>query len=156
MIALQPIAAGDVAFLLDVYASTRADELALLPWTDAQKHDFIRMQFDAQHHAYRSHFPEAAFDLILVDGARAGRLYVDRPPHEVRIVDIALLPAYRGRGIGTTLITGLQQEAAAGDRPLRIHVERFNPALRLYERLGFTPLDDRGVYLQLEWRGGPA
>ena len=57
------------------------------------------------------------------------------------------------RGIGTTLLHGLQSEAAAAGKPLRLHVERFNPALRLYERLGFQQIEDRGVYLFMEWRG---
>jgi ribosomal protein S18 acetylase RimI-like enzyme len=96
----------------------------------------------------------AAFDVILVDGQPAGRLYVSREDDEIRIVDIALLPEYCNRGIGTTLLKGLQSEAAAAGKPLRIHVERFNPALRLYERLGFRQIDDRGVYLFMECRGG--
>ena len=89
-----------------------------------------------------------------MDGQPAGRLYVARGSDEIRIVDIALLPESCNRGIGTTLLRGLQSEAAAAGKPLRIHVERFNPALRLYERLGFRQIDDRGVYLFMEWRQG--
>ena len=103
---------------------------------------------------YQEHYAGAAFDVILVDGQPAGRLYVAREEDEIRIVDIALLPEYRNRGIGTTLLRGLQSEAAAAGKPLRIHVERFNPALRLYERLGFRRSTDRGVYLFMEWTGG--
>jgi ribosomal protein S18 acetylase RimI-like enzyme len=95
---------------------------------------------------------DASFDLILLDGQPVGRLYVARWSDEIRIVDIALLPAYCNRGLGTTLVRALQGEAAASGKPLRIHVERFNPALRLYERLGFRLVEDRGVYLFLEWR----
>ena len=94
-----------------------------------------------------------------MDGQPAGRLYVSREEDDIRIVDVALLPEYCNRGIGTTLLRGLQSEAAAAGKPLatagrllRIHVERFNPALRLYERLGFHPIADRGVYLFMEWR----
>jgi ribosomal protein S18 acetylase RimI-like enzyme len=94
----------------------------------------------------------AAFDVILVGGQPAGRLYLHRRDDEIRIMDIALLPEYCDRGIGTTLLHGLLSEAAAAGKPLRIHVERFNPALRLYERLGFRQIDDRGVYLFMEWR----
>ena len=90
--------------------------------------------------------------MILIEGEPAGRLYVNRGPDELRIIDIAMLPAYRNRRIGTHLIGALQTEAALARKPLRIHVERFNPALRLYERLGFRPIADRGVYLFLEWR----
>jgi GNAT superfamily N-acetyltransferase len=153
-VALRPIVPHDRSFLLAVYASTREPELAALEWDAAQKTAFVRMQFDAQHAYYQEHYAGAAFDIILVDGQPAGRLYVSREDDEIRIVDIALLPEYCNRGIGTTLLKGLQSEAAAAGKPLRIHVERFNPALRLYERLGFRQIDDRGVYLFMECRGG--
>ena len=135
-----------------MYASTREPELAtVVDWDAAQKAAFVQMQFDAQHAYYQEHYEGAAFDVILVGGQPAGRLYLHRRDDEIRIMDIALLPEYCNRGIGTTLLRGLQSEAAAG-KPLRIHVERFNPALRLYERLGFWQIDDRGVYLFMEWR----
>jgi ribosomal protein S18 acetylase RimI-like enzyme len=89
----------------------------------------------SSHGHYQEHYDGAAFDVILVGAQPAGRLYVAREGDEIRIVDIALLPESCNRGIGTTLLRGLQSEAAAGGKPLRIHVERFNPALRLYERL---------------------
>jgi ribosomal protein S18 acetylase RimI-like enzyme len=90
--------------------------------------------------------------VILVSDQPAGRLYVHRGGDEVRIVDIAMLPAWRNRGVGTHLIGALQAEAALARKPLRIHVERMNPALALYQRLGFREIEDRGVYLFLEWR----
>ena len=123
-----------------------------MPWDAAQKAAFLQMQFDAQHAHYQEVFSGAAFDVILVDGQPAGRLYVNRGDDEMRIVDIALLPAYCNRGIGTWLLKELQSEAAGAGKPLRIHVERFNPALRLYQRLGFQQIVDRGVYLFMEWR----
>jgi GNAT superfamily N-acetyltransferase len=147
----RPIAVEDEAFLYEVYASTRADELALVDWDEAQKTAFLRMQFAAQHAYYREQYPDAAFDVILLDGEAAGRLYVHRSPTEIRIVDIALLPAHRGQGIGSALLASIQHEAARDGKPLRIHVERFNPALRWYEKLGFAPVADRGVYLLMEW-----
>ena len=151
---MRPIRLDDHPFLLELYASTREQELAALPWDAAQKAAFVRMQFDAQHAQYQEHYAGAAFDIILINGQPAGRLYVARKDEEIRIVDIALLPDYCNRGIGTTLLRGLQSEAAAvGRKPLRIHVERFNPALRLYERLGFRQIADRGVYLFMEWTG---
>ena len=139
--------------LLAVYASAREPGLAGVEWDAAQKAAFVEMPFDAQHAYYQEHYAGAAFDVILVFGQPAGRLYVSREDDEIRIVDIALLPDYCNRGIGTTLLRGLQSEAAAAGKPLRIHVERFNPALRLYERLGFHPIADRGVYLFMECRG---
>ena len=153
-IALRPIVPEDHSFLLAVYASTRELELAGVPWDAGQKAAFVRMQFDAQHAFYQEHYAGAAFDVIVVDGQPAGRLYIAREGDEIRIVDIALLREYCNRGIGTTLLRGLQSEAAAAGKPLRIHVEHFNPALRFYERLGFTPIADRGVYLFMEWTGG--
>lgn len=151
-IALRPIGADDHPFLLEVYASTRERELAGVPWTPEQKASFLRMQFDAQHQYYQEHYADASFDVVLVDGVPAGRLYVARWPRDVRIVDIALLPAFRGLGVGTRLLRGLQEEAAASDRTLSIHVERMNPALSLYERLEFGVAEDKGVYLFMEWR----
>jgi ribosomal protein S18 acetylase RimI-like enzyme len=151
-ITLRPVSAADEAFLREVYWSTRAEELAQAPWDHEQKTAFLRMQFDAQARYYHEVYPNGAFDVILIEGEPAGRLYVNRGPDEVRIIDIAMLPAYRNRGIGTHLIGALQAEAALARKPLRIHVERFNPALRLYERLGFQPIADRGVYLFLEWK----
>jgi GNAT superfamily N-acetyltransferase len=152
-IALRPIGPDDRPFLLAVYASTRESEVAAVGWDAAQKAAFVRMQFDAQHAHYQQHYPGASFDIILVNDQPAGRLYVMRAGEEIRIVDIALTPEYCNRGIGSTLLRTLQSEAADAGKPLRIHVERFNPALRLYERLGFRPIADRGVYLFMEWRG---
>jgi len=152
VVMLRPIGPEDEPFLYEVYASTRAEELEVTTWSDEQKADFLRMQFAAQHQYYHEHYTNTELDVILVDGQPAGRLYVSRGADEVRIMDIALLPAYRNRGIGTHLIGALQAEAALARKPLSIHVERFNPALHLYERLGFVPVADRGVYLFLEWR----
>ena len=137
-----------------VYASTREAELAMAPWTAEQKAAFCRQQFDAQRTHYDTHYPAppASHDIIECDGVPAGRLYVDRASPKILVVDIALLPAHRGAGIGTRLLQKLQEEARAADRALSIHVEKFNPAMRLYERLGFRPIEDKGVYLLMEWR----
>jgi ribosomal protein S18 acetylase RimI-like enzyme len=121
-----------------------------VPWDDAQKQAFLRSQFNAQDAWWRENYAEASFHLILVDGEPAGRLYVHRGPSEIRIVDIALLPEYRGDGIGTRLLRELLDEADAAGKSVTIHVERLNPALRLYERLGFSLAEDKGVYLLLE------
>jgi ribosomal protein S18 acetylase RimI-like enzyme len=153
-VALRPAGDADRTFLAQVYASTRADELALLPWTEDQKAGFIAHQFEAQDAHYRTHYDDAAFDVIEVDGEPAGRLYVHRGPSDIRIVDIALAPPFRGRGLGTGLLRSLIAEAEDSGRRLSIHVEMSNPARRLYERLGFRPVGEHGVYLRMEW--GPA
>ena len=151
-VALRPAGEEDRAFLRSVYRSTREDELALTGWDDAQKDAFVAMQFEAQHRYYAEQYAGASFDVVMVDGEPAGRLYVARGPKEIRIVDIALLPQYRNQGIGIGLLRDILAEGAARRHPVTIHVERFNPALRLYDRLGFAPMADRGVYLLLEWR----
>jgi GNAT superfamily N-acetyltransferase len=142
---------ADRAFLESVYASVRAPELELVDWSEEQKAAFFRQQFDAQDRDYRSRFRDARLDVILVDGEPAGRLYVDIRPEEIWVVDISLLPAYRRRGVGTNLLEGLQSEAAASGRSLALHVERFNPAQRLYLRLGFKLVEAGPVYLQMTW-----
>jgi ribosomal protein S18 acetylase RimI-like enzyme len=148
---LRPARASDRALLFQVYASTRADELAVVPWDEPTKQAFLAQQFEAQDVHYKRHYPDASFELIEVDGQPAGRLYVDRRDEEIRIIDIALLPPFRGRGIGGALLSELLDEADASGRKLSIHVERENRARMLYQRLGFTvAADDGGVYLLME------
>ncbi len=121
-----------------------------MPWDEKQKDAFLRAQFDAQDRWYHENYTGASFDVVLVDGERAGRLYLNRGDSEIRIVDIALLPEHRGNGIGSALLRDLLAEADAAGKRVTIHVERLNPALRLYERLGFSVAEDKGVYLFLE------
>jgi len=151
MIALRPITAEDDSFLARLFASTRAEELAITGWNDEQKAAFCRMQFDAQSAHYQTHYPDASFDIIERDGVAAGRLLVWRSGKEILIVDIALLPEHRGAGIGTKFLRELQDEARSAAKPLTIHVERYNPALRLYERLGFKKVEEQQVYLLMRW-----
>ena len=141
---------GDRAFLLQVYASTREEELRLVDWSDEQKAAFVQQQFVAQDAYWREHYFPATFDVIEVDGTPAGRLYVARWEDEIRIVDIALLPEHRSHGVGTALLRDLLDEGARTGKRVSIHVEKNNRALGLYERLGFMPIEDRGVYLLLE------
>jgi ribosomal protein S18 acetylase RimI-like enzyme len=147
---LRPVGVDDREFLLRVYASTREEELRLVDWSDEQKATFVRQQFEAQDAYYREHYHAATFDVIEIDGEPAGRLYVARWDDEIRIVDIALLPEHRARGIGTSLLRELLEEAASSRKRLSIHVELNNPARRLYERLGFVSVEERGVYVLME------
>ncbi len=137
-----------------MYASTRQQELAQTGWSESQKETFLRQQFETQSSYYHEHYSEASFDVILADGRPVGRLYVARWSEQIRIVDIAVLPEYRGAGIGTKLLEDLISESEASGKPLSIHVERFNPALRLYERLGFRAVADKGVYYLMERAAG--
>jgi len=147
---LRPVADGDRTFLVELYASVREPELAHVPWNDAVQRAFVEHQFSAQDAHYRQHYRGATLDVIEVDGQPAGRLYVHRAPGDIRIMDIALAPAFRGRGIGSGLLRRLISEAEASGQTLSIHVEGNNPARRLYERLGFRPVGEHGVYLLLE------
>ncbi len=151
---LRPATEGDHAFMRSLYGSTREDELAVTGWTRAQKDAFLDQQFAAQTRHYRDRLPDAVWQIITVEGADAGRLVTDRRPGEHRIVDIALLPGFRGRGVGSHLLRTLQRAAADAGCRLSIHVEVNNPARRLYERLGFKPAGETGpVYQLMEWGG---
>ncbi len=142
----------DEAFLLQVYASTRAEEMALVPWTNEQKAAFLRFQFQAQRSGYQASFPAAQNWVILREDASVGRMIVQDGDGEILLIDIALLPEYRGQGMGTALITELMARAAGQHKALRLHVETFNPALKLYERLGFVKTGEMGVYQEMIWR----
>ena len=155
MISLRPITPEDVSFLAALYASTRTEELAITGWSDGEKAVFCRRQFDAQSAHYQENYSGASLQVIERDGVPLGRLYVARWEREIRIMDIALLPEHRGTGIGAQLLRELQDEARSAGKTLTIHVERFNPALRLYERLGFQMVEDKGVYLLMSW-GAPS
>jgi len=150
-VTLRPITDADLPFLFQLYASTRVEELAQVRWTDEQKVAFLVQQFEAQHAWWQEHYTGARFDLVLVDGVPAGRLYVDVWQREIRVVDIAMVPAHRGAGIGTMLLRRVFDEGDAAGKPVSIHVEIFNPARGLYDRLGFVEKGTHGdVYLLME------
>ena len=148
----RPATDADRPFLLQVYAHTRVAELAVVPWTDEQKAAFCVHQFEAQDADYRGRWPDGRFLVVEVDGERAGRLYLGDLPDELRIIDIALLPAFCGRGVGTSLLQEALAEAAARGVKAVLSVEHWNPARRLYERLGFVETGRDDVYARLEWR----
>jgi ribosomal protein S18 acetylase RimI-like enzyme len=152
-VALRPATPADRELLFRVYASTREEELAPVPWPPEAKEAFLRQQFDAQDAWWRTNYAGASFEVVVADGRDAGRLYLWEGPSEVRIVDVALLPEARRGGIGTKLVRDVQARAGAAGKSVTIHVERMNPALRLYERLGFRLVEDKGVYLFLSWSG---
>jgi ribosomal protein S18 acetylase RimI-like enzyme len=153
---LRPAGPADAEMLYRIYASTREDELAAVPWDASAKEAFLRMQFAAQDSYYHATFPDASYDLVVTGDEVMGRLYVDRGQTAWLVIDLALLPGHRGQGIGTALLTQILAEARAAAKPVQMHVERFNPAQRLYDRLGFVRIADHGVYLQLEWKPDPA
>lgn len=142
----RPISEADRDFLYEVYASTRAEELAAVHWPSEQKAAFLDMQFRAQDTDYRRNYPDMDWLVILHRGRPVGRLYLHRQENEHCIVDITFLPEQRGRGLGTALMHDLLDEAAAAGKPMVIYVEKYNPAQRLYRRLGFAPVEETGVY----------
>ena len=154
-VSLRPATDADLPFLKHVYASTRQEELAVTGWPEEQIDEFLDMQFEAQHTHYHTHYDDTDWNVIEVDGEPAGRLYVSRWPEQIRIVDIALTPKFRGRGIGTGLIRTLIEESNASGLPVRISVEFNNRARGLYERLGFRPIGESGVYLEYERAPAP-
>ena len=151
-IRLRPFADADLEFLYQVYAASRDREMALVPqWSAAEQEAFLRDQFRLQHAHYQAHYPHARFDIIELNGEPIGRFYVATMEDEVRLMDIALLPEWRGRGIGSKLIDELLASARTSNRSVSLHVEPDNPARRLYLRLGFTDIEQVGVYTLMRW-----
>ncbi len=150
-VTLRPIETGDDEFLRLVYAEARREELDQVRWEEGVREAFLRMQFDAQTKHYFEHYPGAQFSIIESGNQPVGRLYLARWTREIRVIDIALIPAARGRGIGGLLLSEIIQEARAAGKTVTIHVEKQNPALTLYRRLGFHSIEDKGVYWLMEW-----
>lgn len=150
-IGLRPAEAADQEFLLAVYAGTRADELSAVSWTTEQKLAFLWQQSHAQGVSYRQSYPDDDFAVITEDGHPVGRVFVGHLSGEIRIADIAVLPEARGRGIGTAVISGLMHDARERGVPLTLYVEEWNPARRLYARLGFRETGGSGLHLSMAW-----
>lgn len=153
---LRPLLPEDEAFLLELYASTRQEELALTGWDARQQQAFLEMQFRARQTGYRGMFPNACSRIILRGEQRIGCIVVDCSPVEFRLIDIAVLPSHRGAGIGAALIQQLLAEAAQARRPVRLHVVKGSRAAGLYRRLGFQPVGESGCHDQMEWRSQAA
>lgn len=154
-VSLRPVNDADQEFLIGVYASTRAAELAQVDWDESQKDAFIRWQYEMQKREYETRYPSARYDIILVDGAPAGRIWVGTDEKEIRLLDIALLTDFQDRGVGTQLLRQLMDEATRTNKALRHMVFVLNDnAYRFYERLGFKTIEDVGGYKHMEWLPG--
>ena len=149
---LRPEVPEDAEFLFRLYASTRLAEMKLVSWNEAQKEAFLRMQFQAQTTHYHRYYPDASYDVILREGYPIGRLYVHGTEDAILLIDIALLPEHRGGGIGSRLLKEILSQACAAGKRVQIHVEKNNPALRLYTSMGFQIAEDKGVYYFMEWK----
>ena len=150
-ISLRPATTEDGEFLLAVFKSSRGDDLRELGWEEDRIGEFLRMQFEAQNRLDQSEYQHADEQIILYAGQPAGRVTVERRDHEIRCVDLALLPEHRNTGIGTLLIRQLQDEARLANKPLRLGVIRFSRAVNLFERLGFVRTSETGTHFQMEW-----
>lgn len=148
-ITLRPVTAADEEFLFSVYASTRTEELARVPWTKEQQDAFVRIQFAAQQQHYPAQYPQANHDVISADGVPVGRIYLDRSGEGLHILDITVLPQHRSAGIGSEVLRQILNEAARRSVPVTIYVENFNPSLRLFQRLGFQVAEESGFQLLL-------
>ncbi|SMC29659.1 Ribosomal protein S18 acetylase RimI [Andreprevotia lacus DSM 23236] len=148
-LALRPVTDNDRELLIRIYRSTREEELRPTGWSDEQKTQFIAMQFQAQHQAY-SAYANAEFLIVEHDGTPVGRIYLQHKQTVLHIIDLSLLPAARNLGMGTALLQACFASGASSGKAVHIHVEKFNPALQLYLRLGFQICEDKGIYLSLE------
>lgn len=156
-ITFRPYIAADMPFIQTIYASSREAEMTMVPWTEAQKTQFLDMQCQAQLHHYQTHYQGAEHLIILKDTQPVGRLYIHRTPLEMRLMDITLLPAHRRQGTGSHIIGDLLRESDQTNRPVTLHVEVINPdAYRLYERLGFTAVTQQGIHIFMERLPQPA
>ena len=149
---LRPVTPEDEAFLLRLYESTRAAELALVPWTAAQREFFVSLQANAQRQHYRAQCPAAEELLILLDEQPAGRLYIDRRATELRLLDFTLLPEHYASPAGPQLLRTLMAEAAAADLAVTIHLQPGDPLQALFEQLSFAPVGNNGIHVLFEWR----
>jgi ribosomal protein S18 acetylase RimI-like enzyme len=157
MIELLPLtlrlaSAADDAFWFELYASTRADELQAWGWDESQQAAFLKLQFTAQQHSYQAHYPQRERSLICLEGVVIGGMQVDRTPTHIHLIDLAILPPYRNRGIGTQLLQQLCDSAQRLQQAVHLQVSAGSPAMALYTRLGFQPVADTGMYWQMIWQ----
>lgn len=149
---VRPVCDDDLPWLRALYASTREEEMAQVPWSDADKRDFLAQQFDAQRRHYLQAYAEVDFLAVCEAGAPVGRLYLQRRPPAHLVVDISLFPGMRGRGLGSTLLRAAQAQAMADHCGMTLHVLQHNAgARRLYERLGFVAIEAAFPYVRMEW-----
>jgi GNAT superfamily N-acetyltransferase len=154
---LRQVTKDDDPILLEIYMSTREAELAQVEWEPGQKEAFIHWQFVMQRQEYEQRFPDGSYEMILINEEPAGRFWTGSDDKEIRLLDIAILPQFQNRGVGTLLVSELIKEAGRAQKPLRHMVFMLNnQAERFYEKLGFVEIEDVGAYKHMEWRPSSA
>jgi len=151
ILTLRPATDADQEFLVGVFASTRAEELQVLAWNPMQAEMFLNLQYNAQQQSYRLSYPAAENNIILRDGQPIGRMLIDRSAAAIRLIDIAILPDHRNHGVGSDLIGRLLDEGTTNGRAVVLSVFHTNPAIHLYERLGFSKIDEESLYWKMRW-----
>lgn len=146
------MADADLPFIAALYASTRAEEVAATQWPEELQQAFLAQQHQAQHNHYQAHYPTALWLVVETAGDPIGRLYLDEREGDLHLIDISLVPARRGGGIGTAIMEDLVEWARARGMTMTLYVEPPNPARRLYERLGFIAEGEAGIYEMMVWR----
>jgi hypothetical protein len=150
ILALVSVTESDVSFLTELYASTRAIEMAIVPWTDEQKREFLRIQFEAQDQHYRERYPNASFEIIKLNEQQVGRLYQAELADEIRIIDLAFLPQYFNEHIFILLLKEILQKGEQTGKPVRIFLESFDPTTQIFINLGFNKIDEHGIHFLWE------
>jgi len=148
-IAFRPMVDADLPFIEALFASTRAEEVALTGWPEEQQRAFLAQQHGAQHYHYRNHYPDAEWLVVERGREPIGRLYLDRSERLLHIIDLSLVPASRGQGLGGAILADVIGAAQFEGLDVSLHVERHNPAIRLYQRLGFDCVGEDGLYLEM-------
>jgi ribosomal protein S18 acetylase RimI-like enzyme len=150
-VTLRPATDADYYFMRMLYEDTRAEEMKRFPFDEFQRKEFLDQQFGAQYKHYQIHYPTCERNIVEKDGRPIGRIWIDEWRDQIRLVDIAIRSEFRGSGIGTKLLDDVMERGRDAGKPVTIHVESYNPALRLYERLGFEKVDTNGVYFLMRW-----
>lgn len=150
-ISVRPVTPEDASFLLMLYKSSRGDDLRGLGWEEERVSEFLDMQYEAQQRFHANEYRRPVDQIVVSNGQPIGRLMFEPREHEIRCVDIALVPEHRGAGVGTFLLRELQTEAKRQKKPLRLQVIRFSRALPMFDRLGFQRISETGTHFQLEW-----
>ena len=150
-IALRPVTDADHEFLLRVYEASREIELSMTGWNAEQRRAFVKHQYTAQDAHYREHYVGASFEIIMYEGESVGRLYVHRGDEETEILDITVLPEYRKRGIATSLVREITDEAAAANHSVSIYIESFSPSQKLFSELGFAAAGGDDIVRRFQW-----